>query len=85
MRAVDEPITLMHEAYNEMSKAVWGEEATGGPQKAKALWMMKAAMEAGEEYNDPTRVDNILGRNKTRLALWEQHLTKIQLLRWTKP
>ena len=23
MRAVDEPITLMHEAHNEMSRAVW--------------------------------------------------------------
>ena len=35
---------------------------------------MKAAKDAGEEYYDPTREDNILGRNKTRLALWEEHL-----------
>ena len=37
-------------------------------QKAKALWKMKAAKDAGEEYYDPTRVDSITGRNQTRLA-----------------
>ena len=26
-----------------------------------------------KQYYDPTREDNILGRNKTRLALWEGH------------
>ena len=35
---------------------------------------MKAAKDAGEEYYDPTREDNIKGRNETRLALWEEHL-----------
>ena len=35
---------------------------------------MKAAQDAGEEYNDPVREDNILGRNKTRLAFWDEHL-----------
>ena len=35
---------------------------------------MKAAKDAGEEYYDPTREDNIRGRNETRLALWEEHL-----------
>ena len=35
---------------------------------------MKAAKDAGEEYNDYTREDNIL-RSKTILALWEEHLT----------
>ena len=34
-------------------------------QKAKAFWKMKAAKDAGEEYHDPEREDNILGRNKT--------------------
>ena len=43
-------------------------------QKAKAFRKMKAAKDAREEYNDPTREDNILRRNKTRLALWEAHL-----------
>ena len=33
-----------------------------------------AAKDAGEEYYDPTREDNILRRNKARLALWEEHL-----------
>ena len=35
---------------------------------------MKAAKDVGEEYCDPTREDNILGRSNTRLALWEEHL-----------
>ena len=35
---------------------------------------MKAAKDVGEEYYDPEREDNILGTNKTRLALWEEHL-----------
>ena len=43
-------------------------------QKTKALWKIKAAKDAGEEYFDSTREDNIKGRNKTRLALWEEHL-----------
>ena len=43
-------------------------------QKAKALWKMKAAKDAGEEYYDPTSEDNIGRRNETRLALWEEHL-----------
>ena len=56
-----------------MSRAV-GDQKPQEPQKAKALWKMKAAKDAGEEYYDPEREDNILGRNKTRLALWEEHL-----------
>ena len=43
-------------------------------QKARALWKMKAAKDGGEEYYDPKREDNIKGRSKTRLALWEEHL-----------
>ena len=38
------------------------------------LWKMKAAKDAGEEYHDPERDDNILGRNKTRIALWKEHI-----------
>ena len=38
-------------------------------QKAKAVWKMKATKDAGEEYYDPEREDNILRRNKTRSAL----------------
>ena len=43
-------------------------------RKQKALWKMKAAKDAGEEYYDPTRDGNIRGRNDTRLALWEEHI-----------
>ena len=28
----------------------------------------------GEEFDDPERKDNLCGRNKTRLELWEEHL-----------
>ena len=35
---------------------------------------MKAAKDAGEEYYDLNREDNIKGRIETRLALWEEHL-----------
>ena len=56
-----------------MSRAV-GVKKPQEDHKAKALWKMKAAKDAGEEYCDPEREDNILGRNKTRLALWEEHL-----------
>ena len=54
------------------------------PRKRKALWRMKAAWQAGEEYYDATREDNILGRTRQ-----EQHFgkntSKIQLVRWTSP
>ena len=64
----------LYDAYKDMSRAV-GVKKPQEAQKAKALWTMKAAKDAGEEeYYDPTREDNILGRNKTRLALWEEHL-----------
>ena len=43
------------------------------PRQLKALWKMKAAKDAGEEYYDPKREDNILVRNKPRSALWEEH------------
>ena len=35
---------------------------------------MKAARDRGDHFYDPERKDNILGRNKTRLELWEEHL-----------
>ena len=51
-----------------------GVEKPQKAQKAKAFWKTKAAKEAGEEYYDPEREDNILVRNKTRSALWNEHL-----------
>ena len=56
-----------------MSRAV-GVMKPQKAQKAKALWAMKAAKDRREEFYDPARKDNILGRNKTRLELWEEHL-----------
>ena len=35
---------------------------------------MTAAKDRREEFYDPARKDNILGRSKTRLELWEEHL-----------
>ena len=35
---------------------------------------MKAAKDRREEFFDPVRKDNILGRDKTQLELWEEHL-----------
>ena len=35
---------------------------------------MKEAKDRTEEFYDPAREDNILGRNNTRLELWEEHL-----------
>ena len=53
----------------KLSRAV-GVKKPQEAQKAKALWKMKAAKDAGEEYDDPTHKD-LRGRNETRLALWE--------------
>ena len=50
------------------------EEAKWKVKTAMALWKMKAARDGGEDFCDPEREDNILGRNKTRLELWEEHL-----------
>ena len=46
----------LHDAYKEMSRAV-GVKMAQGAQKAKALWKMKAAEDAGEEFCDPVRED----------------------------
>ena len=56
-----------------MSSAV-GAKKPQEAQKAKALWAMRAAKDRREEFDVPAREDNILGRNTTRLELWEEHL-----------
>ena len=56
-----------------MSRAA-GVRRPSESQKAMALWKMKAAKHRREDFYDPERKDNILGRNKTRLELWEEHL-----------
>ena len=62
----------MYFSYREMSRAV-GVKKPQEAQKAKALWKMKVAKDAGEEWT-PRVKTNIRGRNETRLALWEEHL-----------
>ena len=63
----------LYEHHKENSRAV-GVKKPNGRQKAKALWKMKAAKDGREDFYDPERNDNFLGRNKTRLKLWEEHL-----------
>ena len=43
-------------------------------KKAKALGAMNAAWNRSEEYYDPARKEHILGRTKTRVELWEEHI-----------
>ena len=57
----------------DMSKAT-GAEKPVERQKAEALWAIKAAWDRCEECYDPARKEDILGRTKTRLDLWEEHL-----------
>ena len=59
--------------YKDMSRTVASEEARGGPESKSPL-ENESGQRGGEEYYDPTREDNIKGRNETRLALWEEHL-----------
>ena len=65
----------MYFAYREMSRAMEVKKPQEA-QKAKALWAMKAAKDRREEVYCSARKDNILGRNKTRLELWEEHLKR---------
>ena len=63
----------LYEHYKEMSKAAGARRPNESP-KATAVWKMKAAKDFGEDFCDPERKDNILGRNETRQELWEEHL-----------
>ena len=59
----------MYGHYKEMSKAA-SLKKPNESEKAKAFWRMKAAKDRREDFYDPERKDNILGRKKT----WEEHL-----------
>ena len=63
----------MYDCDKEVSRRA-GVKKPHETKKAKDLWKMKAAKDAGDDFYDPEREDNILGRNKTRFALWEEHL-----------
>ena len=62
----------LYDYHKEMSKAA-GIQKPHSSQKARALWRMKAARGCGGAFYDPERKDNILGRNKTRQELREEH------------
>ena len=42
---------------------------TEEPQKARALWAMKEAKDRREEFYDPARGEDILGRNKNAIGV----------------
>ena len=52
-------------------------------KKVRALLKMKAAKDRREDHYHPELKDNTLGRNKTRLELWES-TSKTRLWHWTK-
>ena len=43
-------------------------------KRQRPFWKVKAGIDSGEDFYDPERKDNILGRSKARLELWEEHL-----------
>ena len=51
----------LHDYYKEMSRAA-GVKKPNENQKAKRLWKMKAPKDRREDFHDPERKDNILGR-----------------------
>ena len=61
----------LYHHYREMSKEP---KKPSGSQKAKALCSIKAAKDRRDEFYDSARKENILGRNQTRLELWEERL-----------
>ena len=74
----------LYDAYKEMSRAVEVKKQQEA-QKAKALWKMKAAKEAGEEYDDPKRDDTTSDEETRQDGHFGKNTSKIQLVRWTKP
>ena len=56
----------MYDAYKEMSRTV-GVKKPQEAHKTKALWKMKAAKDAGEEYQ-PMREEGIKGRKRDKIS-----------------
>ena len=61
----------MYDFDKIMSKAV-GVKKPQEAHKARALWAMKAAKDRRDEFYDPARKGNFLGRNKRRLELCQR-------------
>ena len=59
--------------YRELNQAT-GAQKPSESEKAKAPLAMKAASDRDEEFYDPARTEDILGRTQTRLELREAHL-----------
>ena len=57
----------MYESYKEMSGAV-GVRKPQEAQKAKTLWKMKSAKDAGEEYYDPAREDIYQRKKQAKIS-----------------
>ena len=58
--------------FRELSQAA-GAKKPSASQKAKAIWAKKAAWDRSEDFDDPARKEDILGRTETRLELWQEH------------
>ena len=56
-----------------MSQAA-GAKKPSESQKNESLLGNESGLEQGEEFYDPVCKEDILGRTKTRLELWEEHL-----------
>ena len=53
----------LYHHYKELNQATRAKKPSER-QKARALWAMKAAWDRGEEYYDPARKEDLLGRTK---------------------
>ena len=63
----------LYDWYREMSRAA-GVKKRREAQKSESPLENGAAKDRREDFYDPDRKDNILGRIKTRLELWEELL-----------
>ena len=63
----------MYDSYKEMSRALWCDEAAGGPE-GKSL--------VGHESSQ--RQEGRVSRSGSRRGHFEKDISRIQLLRWTK-
>ena len=72
----------IYDSYKAMSKAL-GVKEQQEAQKARALWAMNAAKDRREEFDDPARKDDILGRKKRDWSCGKS-TSKTQLWPWTK-
>ena len=59
--------------HNREMSRVTGAKNHVRVKKQEPFWAMKAGKDREEVYSYPARTENILGRKKTRLELWEEH------------